>query len=219
MNPRTDDTEAFNKQWQTHGIKGVWYERGTDRFRATVYQDGVRTNLGRFVTVEEAELAVNSFRERNPKQRAARVTVKDRVAQFYKDAARNDRGNVIPGQVLKLPVADAPDQEFLLKHVTFRRQRGKARPYAVFSSACKVCGAPYETLAPLSYGDVPNVAVTRTCETHRRKTKVYDDSEGGKYDEAYFAALEKRNAAIEDLVKLTGLTWAEVAADYDKNKS
>ena len=219
--PRTGRLPDFDKSVAAYDVKGVFYDSARGMFTATVYRNKARHFLGRFKTLDEAAAAVDAFKDANPRERDPDrlPTVKERVAEFYREVERDARDFPKPGSVLTLPLPDGGEQAFKLVKVTFRKQGGKSRPYAQFSSSCKVCGAAYETLAALTRGDTANVAVTRTCEDHRRGLSSYDETEGGTYDEAYFAAHEAYMKELRDFAdNIMGGSLAEAKAIFDRNK-
>jgi hypothetical protein len=48
----------------TSGVKGVSWDKKNFKWRAQIKVAGLRTNIGRFNTIEEAELAVRAAREK-----------------------------------------------------------------------------------------------------------------------------------------------------------
>lgn len=149
----------MDRAGQARGVRGVWYNRRSDRFTAEIYIAGVRTILGSYRTIEEASEAYqHAAANRPPIEREARAG-RGAFAAAYAAFVEEHGERPQPGAVLEYD-----GQEFRLERTEFRKLRGRSLPFHVWSAACLSCGGPYEVLAAAG----SPTGITRRCEEHRR---------------------------------------------------
>lgn len=153
--------DGETKRLEAKALRGVSYDRRTDRFTAEIYVGGCRTWLGSFATAAEASAAYLDAVARRPAISRKSTSFGKVYVAFREEHGGLDEDPPVGASL----VYDG--QTYVVRDYAFRSTARGAFRYLVWESTCRSCGEAYTTMTAFS----PDFAkgITRNCAEHVTK--------------------------------------------------